>query len=159
MLLFLKPTTNNSSSYLTIYFFNQPSTKLNLLICFFDVLANSHLMLDKFSLNKYLLVIPINHLVFLHCNNFIDGVYEYLEGYIPTKTRKKLIVFDEMIAYMNANKKNKPYSHWIVHERKKTQHFTCLFLSQPYLKVPSEIRSNMTHFFLWKYLTKENSNK
>ena len=33
-----------------------------------------------------------------------DDVYENLEGYNPTKKRKVLIVFDNMIAYIAANK-------------------------------------------------------
>ena len=33
-----------------------------------------------------------------------DDVYENFEGYNPTKKRKVLIVFDNMIAYIAANK-------------------------------------------------------
>ena len=33
-----------------------------------------------------------------------DDVYENLEGYNPTKKRKVLIVFDNMIAYIADNK-------------------------------------------------------
>ena len=34
----------------------------------------------------------------------IDDVYENLEDYKPTKKRKVLIVFDDMIAAMESNK-------------------------------------------------------
>ena len=37
----------------------------------------------------------------------IDDVYENLEGYNPRKKRKMLIVFGDMIADMESNKKNK----------------------------------------------------
>ena len=46
----------------------------------------------------------------------IDDVYENLEGYNPTKERRVLIVFDDMIADMEPNKKIKSKSHiewWI----------------------------------------------
>ena len=38
----------------------------------------------------------------------IDDVYENLESYNPTKNIKLLIVFDDVIADMEANKKSKP---------------------------------------------------
>ena len=38
----------------------------------------------------------------------IDGVYENLEDYNPTKKRKVLILFDNMIADMDANTKLSP---------------------------------------------------
>ena len=38
----------------------------------------------------------------------IDGVYENLEDYNPTKKRRVLIVFDDMIAYMESNNKLSP---------------------------------------------------
>ena len=66
--------------------------------------------------------------------------------------RKVLIVFDDMIADMKANKKNKPYSHWIVFKSQKTQYL----ITQSYFKVPKIIKLNDTHIILsWKYLTKE----
>ena len=37
----------------------------------------------------------------------IGDVYENLEGYNPTKKRRMLIVFHDMIADMESNKKNK----------------------------------------------------
>ena len=38
----------------------------------------------------------------------IDDVYENLEVYNPTKERRVLIVFDDMIAVMESNKKLSP---------------------------------------------------
>ena len=38
----------------------------------------------------------------------IDDVYENLESYNPTKNIKLLIVFDDVIADMEANEKSKP---------------------------------------------------
>ena len=48
---------------------------------------------------------------FIDYSQTIDYVYENLEDYNPAKKRKVLIVFDDMIADMEANKKIKSYSH------------------------------------------------
>ena len=48
---------------------------------------------------------------FIDYSQIIDDVYENLEDYNPTKKRGVLIVFDDMIADMESNKKNKSYSH------------------------------------------------
>ena len=40
-------------------------------------------------------------------SQLIDDVYEKLEGYNPTKKRRVLIVFDNMTADMESNKKRK----------------------------------------------------
>ena len=44
------------------------------------------------------------------------------------KTRRVLIVFD-MIADMESNKKMRSYCYWIVFKRKKTQYFTCFYIT------------------------------
>ena len=38
----------------------------------------------------------------------IDGIYENLKDYNPTKKRRVLIVFDDVIAHMKSNKKLSP---------------------------------------------------
>ena len=35
---------------------------------------------------------------FIECLNTVDGVYDNIDGYNPSRTRKILIVFDDMIA-------------------------------------------------------------
>ena len=59
----------------------------------------------------------------------IAYVYENLENYIPAKKRDVLIVFDDMIADMEANKKLSPICYLIVFKRNKTQHFTCFYIT------------------------------
>ena len=64
----------------------------------------------------------------------IDDIYENLEDYNSTKIGKVLIVFDDMIAHMEPNKK----LYLIATElflREKTQYFT-FFMSQSYFKMP-----------------------
>ena len=43
--------------------------------------------------------------------NKLRMVYENLKDYNPTKKRRVLIVFDDMIADMESSKKIKSYSH------------------------------------------------
>ena len=51
-----------------------------------------------------------NPKAFIDYSQAIDYVYENLEDYNPTKKRRVLIVFDDMIADMESNKKLSPMS-------------------------------------------------
>ena len=42
---------------------------------------------------------------FIECSNTMDDVYENIDDYNPSKKRKTLIVFDDMIADIMSNKK------------------------------------------------------
>ena len=46
-----------------------------------------------------------NPKVFVHYSQTIDDVYENLEDYNPKKKRRVLIIFDDMIADIESNKK------------------------------------------------------
>ena len=70
-----------------------------------------------------------NPKAFIDYSQVIDDVYENLKNYNPTKKRRVLIVFDDMIADMESNKKIKSYSHWIVFKKKKTQYFACFYIT------------------------------
>ena len=56
--------------------------------------------------------IKINHLnnseAFIECLHTMDEVYENIDDYNPSRKRKILIVFDDMIADIMTNKKIKP---------------------------------------------------
>ena len=43
--------------------------------------------------------------VFIERPNTMDGVYENIDGYNPSRKRKNLTVFDDMIADIMTNKK------------------------------------------------------
>ena len=88
-----------------------------------------------------------NPKAFIHYSQTIDNVYETLEDYNPTKKRRVLIVFDDMIADMKSNKKLSP----IVTElflRGRKLNISLVFISQSYFKVPKTIRLNVTHYFI-----------
>ena len=74
------------------------------------------------------------------------------------KSKSKLIVFDDMIADMESNKKLRP----IVTElflRGRKLNISLVFISPSYFKAPKNIRINATHYFIMKISTKENLNK
>ena len=47
-----------------------------------------------------------NPKAFIDYSQTVDDVYENLEDYNPTKKRKVLIVFDDMVADMESDKQN-----------------------------------------------------
>ena len=53
--------------------------------------------------------VGIKHLknpnAFIECSNTMDDVYENINDYNPIRKRKKLIVFDDMIADIMTNKR------------------------------------------------------
>ena len=72
---------------------------------------------------------------FIDYSQTIDNVYENLKDYDPLKKRKVLIVFDDMIADVEDNKKSSP----IVIElflRGTNLNMSLVFISQSYFKVP-----------------------
>ena len=81
-----------------------------------------------------------------------DDVYEDLGDYNQRK-KKMLIVLDNMIVDMEANKKINP----IVTElfmRGRKLNISVVFLSQSYFRVPKDIAVNTTHYFLLKMFNK-----
>ena len=52
-----------------------------------------------------------NPKAFIDYSKQIEDVYENLKDYNPTKKRRVLIVFDDMIADMESDKKSKAYGH------------------------------------------------
>ena len=71
----------------------------------------------------------------------IDDIYENLEEYNPTKKRKVLIVFDDMIADMEAI-----VTEFYMKGRKFK--VSVVFISKFYFKVFKTIRLNASHYFI-----------
>lgn len=69
-----------------------------------------------------------------------------------------LLVFNCMMAYMKSNEKLRPLVTKLLQNGKKL-HISTDFISQSYSTVPKNIKSNVTHYLIIKYLTKENANK
>ena len=76
-----------------------------------------------------------------------------MEDYNPTKKKRVLIVFNDMIADMESNKKLSP----IVTElflRGRKLNISLAFVSKSYFEVPKTIILNATHYFIMKILNK-----
>ena len=86
-------------------------------------------------------------------SNDMQDVFKNIEECNLGKKRKKLIVFDDMIADMITNKKLNP----IVTElfiRGRKLNISLVFITQSYFKVPNEVRLNSTHYFIMKISSK-----
>ena len=71
----------------------------------------------------------------------MDDIYKNTEEYNPNKKRKKLIVFDDMIADMLSNKKLNPIVTELFIRRRKLN-ISLVFTKQSYFAVPKNIRLN-----------------
>ena len=65
------------------------------------------------------------------------------------KKRKVLIVFEDVIAYMESNKKLSPIDTELFLRGRKLN-ILLIFISQSNFKVPKTIRLNATHYFVIK---------
>ena len=94
---------------------------------------------------------------FIDYSKTIDNVYENLEDPNPTKERKVLIVFDDMMTDIEANKKlTRIFTELFLWGR--ILNISVAFMLQPYFEVPKTIRLNATIILSWKFLTKEKFN-
>ena len=86
---------------------------------------------------------------FIDYSQTIDDVYKNLEKYNSTKKREVLVVIDDMIADMEANKKLSPtVTKFFL--RVKKFNTSLVLISQLYLIMPETIRLNATHYFIMK---------
>ena len=95
-----------------------------------------------------------NFKAFIEYSNDVDDTYKNLEEYNPIKKCKILIVFDVMIADMLINKKFNP----IVTKsflRGRKLNMSLVFITQSYFVVSKKIKLNSTHFFIMKFLNKQ----
>ena len=81
---------------------------------------------------------------FIEYSNTMDDVYNNIDDYNPGRQRKILIVFDDMIVDIMANKKFQA----IIKElfiRCGKLNISLVFITQSYFSVPKEVRLNSTH--------------
>ena len=79
----------------------------------------------------------------------MDDVYWNIDDYNPSRKRKILIVFDDMIADIMSNKKFQA----IIKElfiRSRKVNISLVFITQSYFSVPKDVRLNLTHYFIVK---------
>ena len=86
---------------------------------------------------------------FIECFNTMDDVYENLNDYNPSRKRKILIVFEDMIADIMTNKELKA----IIKElfiRCRKLNISLAFITQSYFSVPKDVRLNSTYYLIMK---------
>ena len=79
----------------------------------------------------------------------MDEVYENIADYNPSRKRKVLIVFDDMIADIKSNKKFQA----IIKDsfiRCRKLNTSLVFITQSYFSVWKDIRLNSTHYLIMK---------
>ena len=92
------------------------------------------------------------YLLNIHSNT-MDDVYDNIDNYNPSRKRKILIIFDDMIAYIMTNKK----IHLIIKElfiRCRKIHIPLVFITQSYFSAPKDVRQNSTHYLIMKIYNK-----
>ena len=86
---------------------------------------------------------------FIESSNTMDEFYENINDYNPSRQRKILIVFDDIIAEIMSNKK----VHAIIKElfiRCRKLNILLVFITQSCFFVPKDVRLNSTHYLLIK---------
>ena len=149
---------NSRSSRQNINNWGSESGKTNLLLNLIENQPNN----DKIYLYvknpyeskyKYLINktkgVGVNHFnnpkAFIEYSNDMHDVYKNINDYNPDKENKTLIVFDDMTADMDHNKKLNP----IVTElfiRGRKLNISLVFIAQSYFKVPKDVRLITSHF-------------
>ena len=85
----------------------------------------------------------------IQCSNTMDDVYENIVYYNPSRKRKILIVFDDMIADIMTNKKFQA----IIKEmfiRCRKLNLSLAFITKSYFSFPKDVRLNSTHNLIMK---------
>ena len=97
--------------------------------------------------------VGIKHLkdskAFIECSNTMNDVYESIDNYNLNRTRKILIVLDDMIAEIMTNKKFQSIIKELFNRRKKLN-MSLVFITQSYFPVPKGVRLNSTHYLIMK---------
>ena len=83
----------------------------------------------------------------------MDDIFENIEDYNKKRKRKDLIVFDDKISPVIANKKAQQVLKDLFIRCRKLNILLC-FLTQSYFSVPKDVRLNCTH-----YIKRELNNK
>ena len=86
---------------------------------------------------------------FIECSNTMDYVYENINDYNPNRRRRILIVFDDIIADIMANKKFQAILKELFIRCRKIN-ISLVFITQSSFSVPKDLRLNSTQYFIMK---------
>ena len=86
-----------------------------------------------------------NSKAFIECSNTMDDIYENIDDYNPSRRRKILIIFDDMVADIMTNKKFQSIINELFIRCRKVN-ISLVFIAQSYFFVPKDVRLNSTHY-------------
>ena len=89
---------------------------------------------------------------FMEYSNDMHDLYNSIENYNPNKKRK-VLVFDDMIADMIHNKKLNPIVTELFFRGRKLN-ISIVFITKSYFKVQKDVRLNSTHYFITQIANK-----
>ena len=79
----------------------------------------------------------------------MDDVYQNIDDYNPSRKRKILIVFDNIIADIMSNKKFQAILKELLIRCRKVN-ISLVFITQSYFSVQKDVRLNSTHYLIMK---------
>ena len=79
----------------------------------------------------------------------MDDVYQNIDDCNPSRKRKILVLFDDMIADIMTNKKFQVIIKELFIKYRKVN-ITLVFITQSYFSVPKDVRLNSTHYLIMK---------
>ena len=86
---------------------------------------------------------------FIECSNTMDKVFKSINDYNPSRKRKHLIVFNDMIADIMSNKTFQAIIKDLFIRCRKLN-ISLVFITQSYFSVPKDVRLNSTHYLIMK---------
>ena len=86
---------------------------------------------------------------FIECSNTMNDVYGKMDNYNPNRKTRILIVFDNMIGDIMANKRFQSIIIELFIRCRKTN-ISLVFITQSYVSVPKDVRLNSTHNLIMK---------
>ena len=86
---------------------------------------------------------------FIEYSDTMDDVYDNIDGYNPKRTRKIVIVSDDMIADIMTNKRFQAKIKELFIRCRKLN-MSLVFITHSCFSVPKEVRLNSTHYLIMK---------
>ena len=93
---------------------------------------------------------------FIECSNTMDDIYENIDNYNPSRKRKILIIFDDMITDIMTSEKFQSIIKELFIRCRKLK-ISLVFIPQSYFSVPKDVTLNSAHYFLMKINNKRES--
>ena len=90
------------------------------------------------------------------CSNTMDKAYQNIDDYNPSRKRKKLIVFDDMIADIIKNRRFQAIIKELIIRSRKVN-ISLAFITQSDFSVSKYVRLNSTHYLIMKINNRKES--